>query len=103
MFLRLIQIRLATPSLGKIRQLVKPIRLKPEPPIRVPQTPSGRHSHAQRNAFRHRGAHQQSRSFARWNQSLRRSPNSNRFAQIVSDDFPILHLMSNVAPLNRIA
>ena len=34
--------------------------------------------HAQRNAFRRRDARLQSRSFARWNQSLRRSPNSNR-------------------------
>ena len=33
---------------------------------------------AQRNAFRRRDASQQSRSFARQNQSLRRSPNSNR-------------------------
>ena len=33
---------------------------------------------AQRNAFRRRDVRQQSRSFARWNQSLRRSPNSNR-------------------------
>ena len=32
----------------------------------------------QRNAFRRRDVCQQSRLFARWNQSLRRSPNSNR-------------------------
>jgi hypothetical protein len=37
MFLRLIQIRLTTPSLEKIRQPVKPIRRKRESPIRVPQ------------------------------------------------------------------
>jgi hypothetical protein len=36
------------------------------------------HPRVQRNAFRRHDAHQQSRSFARWNQSLRRSPNSNR-------------------------
>jgi hypothetical protein len=33
------------------------------------------HPHAQRNAFRRRGAHLQSRSFARWNESLRHSLN----------------------------
>ncbi len=32
----------------------------------------------QRNAFRHRDARQQRRSFARENPRLRRSPNSNR-------------------------
>ena len=51
-------------------------------------TPSAFHPHAQRNAFRRRDVRLQSRSFARWNQSLRRSPNSNRFAEIVGDDFP---------------
>ena len=50
----------------------------PEPPIRVRGKPSAFHPHAQRNAFRHRSVRPQSRSFARWNQSLRRSPNSNR-------------------------
>jgi hypothetical protein len=30
--------------------------------------------------------------FARWNQSLRHSLNSNRFLEIVSDDFPGFHL-----------
>jgi hypothetical protein len=33
---------------------------------------------AQRNAFHRRNVRLQSRSFARWNQSLRHSPNSNR-------------------------
>jgi hypothetical protein len=32
------------------------------------------HPHAQRNAFRRRDVHLQSRTFAHWNQSLRRSP-----------------------------
>src|SRR4029453_13163636 len=36
------------------------------------------HLHAQRNASRRRDVRLQSRSFARCNQSLRRSPNSNR-------------------------
>jgi hypothetical protein len=36
------------------------------------------HPRAQQDAFRRRDARQQSRSFARWNQSLRRSPNFNR-------------------------
>jgi len=41
-----------------------------ESPILVPQTPSTFHPHAQRNAFHHHDARLQSRSFARWNQSL---------------------------------
>ena len=36
------------------------------------------HRHAQRNAFRRRAVRLQSRLFARWNQSLRRSPNSSQ-------------------------
>src|SRR4029077_2068591 len=46
--------------------------------IRAPQTRPAFHPHEQRNAFRCRDVRQQSRSFARWNQSLRCSPNSNR-------------------------
>jgi len=42
--------------------------------------------------------HQQRRSFVRWNQPLRRSPNSNGFAEIVSDDFPELHV-DRIVPL----
>ena len=68
--LRLIQIRLTTPSLEKSRQLVKPIRRKLESPIPVPETQSAFHPRAQLNAFRRRDARLQSRSFARWNQSL---------------------------------
>src|SRR4029453_9818969 len=41
-----------------------------ERPIRVRQTPSTFHRRAQRNAFRCPDARQQSRTFARWNQSL---------------------------------
>jgi hypothetical protein len=57
--LRLIQIRLAEPSLDKLCQLVKPIRRQCEPPIRVRQTPSTFHPRAQRTAFRHRDVRQQ--------------------------------------------
>ena len=49
-----------------------------ESQIQVPETQSAFHPRAQRNAFRRRDVRLQSRSFARWNQSLRRSPNSNR-------------------------
>ena len=36
----------------------------------------------------------QSRSFARWNQSLRRSlPTATGLGEIVGDDFPVLHAM----------
>ena len=62
--LRLIQIRLTTPSLEKNSPPVKTIRRKRESPIRVPKTQSAFHPHAQRNAFRRRDARQQSRSFA---------------------------------------
>jgi hypothetical protein len=44
----------------------------------IPQERLTFHPHAQQNAFRRRDARPQSRSFARWNQSLRRSPTSNR-------------------------
>jgi hypothetical protein len=56
----------------------KQIRRKRESQIRVPETPPTIHPHAQRNAFRRRDAHQQSRLFVRWNQSLRHNPSSNR-------------------------
>ena len=49
---------------------------------RIPASSSKKSStfdpRAQQNACRHRDARQQSRSFARWNPLLRRSPNSNR-------------------------
>jgi hypothetical protein len=54
-----------------------------ESPIQVPQTQSAFHPHAQRNAFRRRGARLQSRSFARWNQSPIRNPNSNRLCALL--------------------
>jgi hypothetical protein len=53
--------------------------------IPIPKTQSAFHPHAQRTASRRRGARQQSRSFARWNQRLRHSPNPTGVAEIVSD------------------
>jgi hypothetical protein len=47
-------------------------------PIPVPQTPLAFLRRAQRNAFRRRDAHQQSRLFVPENPRLRHSPNSNR-------------------------
>jgi len=47
-------------------------------PLPVPKTQSAFHPHVQRNASRHRDTRQQSRLLARWNQSLTRSPSSNR-------------------------
>jgi hypothetical protein len=41
--------------------------------------------------FRHHDARPQSRLFARCSPRLRHSPNSNRLAVIVSDDFPVFH------------
>jgi len=49
-----------------------------ESPLRVLKTRSTIHPHAQRNAFRRRGVHRQSRSFAPEDQGLIRSPNFNR-------------------------
>jgi hypothetical protein len=46
-----------------------------ELPLPVPETRSAFHPLVQPNAFHCRDARQQSRSFARWNQSLRHSPN----------------------------
>jgi hypothetical protein len=63
--------------LKKSRRLVKPIlqcRIVDFNSIKAVNF----HPPAQRNAFRRRDAHQQSRSFACWNQSLTRSPNSSR-------------------------
>jgi hypothetical protein len=42
-----------------------------------------------RTDFHHRDVHLQSRSFARWNPALRRSPTPTGLAEIVSDDFPV--------------
>ena len=70
-------------ALIKIPSIVNTIRRERKSPIRVPETQSAFHPHAQRNAFRRRDVRLQSRSFARWNQSLRRSPNSNRLLGIV--------------------
>ena len=58
-------------------------------PIQAQQTQSTFHRRAQRNASRCRDVRQQSRSLARWNQSLRHSPNSAllRFSAIISRYF----------------
>jgi len=50
----------------------------PESPLPIPKTPSVFHLDAQRNAFRRRDVHLQSRLFAPENQQLRRIPTSNR-------------------------
>jgi hypothetical protein len=46
--------------------------------IPIPKTQSTFHPPAQRNTFRRRDMRQRSKGSAGWNQSLRRSPNSNR-------------------------
>src|SRR4030095_13817986 len=81
----------ATASFEKSWRLVKPIRRKRRSQIRVPETLSVFNPLAQRNAFRRRDVLPQRRSFARWNQSLRRSPTLPGFAEIVRDDFPVFH------------
>ena len=55
--------------------------LSPQPLIAQRREPNSTYARAlfsKSNAFRRPDAHLQSRSFARWNQSLSRSPNSNR-------------------------
>jgi len=63
------------------RKKKNPLRLQPQREEgfdnALEQAPDS-HRRAQRNAFRRCDAHLQSRSFDRWNQSLRRSSNSNR-------------------------
>jgi hypothetical protein len=75
---RLIQIRFAASSLKKSHLRVKHNDREGESQIRVPETPSAFPRQAQRSVFHHRDARQQSRAFARWNQSLTHSHNSNR-------------------------
>jgi hypothetical protein len=58
--------------------VAQPRTARTELPIPIPQTLSAFHPRAQRNAFRCRGVRLQSRSFARKNQSLKRSPSSNQ-------------------------
>jgi hypothetical protein len=66
------------PAIGSSDFLNETHRKHGSPPLRVLETQSTFHPHAQRNAFRPRDARLQSRSFARWKQSLKHSPNSNR-------------------------
>ena len=77
--------------LKKSGQRGKAIRRNHKPLIRVQEKPSVFNLRAQRNAFRRRDARQLRRLFARKNPRLRRGPKSG-FAEIVSDDFPVLHL-----------
>jgi hypothetical protein len=47
--------------------------------------PTAFHLIERQTSFRCPDAHQQSRSFARWNQSLRRSQTPTGFAKVISD------------------
>jgi hypothetical protein len=77
----------------KSRYLINLIRLKRESPIRVRETPSTFHRRAQRNAFHRRDVRLQSKLFARWNQSLRRSATRTGFAEVVGYYLPVALLM----------
>ena len=68
----------AAASIDQVRKLQLPGEHDRPTQIRVPETQSTFHPHAQRNAFHRRDAREQSKSFAAPNQGLRRSPNSNR-------------------------
>ena len=65
--------------------------VRPNRRFEFPETHSVCHPPARRNASHRRDVRLQSRLFANWNQSLRHSPNSTRFLEIVSDNFPVLH------------
>src|ERR1043166_2156747 len=69
---------------------VEAIRRKREPLIQVPQTQLTFHPLAERNAFRYRGVHQQSRLFALRNPQLDPDQAPTSFAEIVSDCLPVL-------------
>jgi pSer/pThr/pTyr-binding forkhead associated (FHA) protein len=56
--------------------------------IRVPETQSTFHPHAQRNAFHRRDARQQSRAFARARPQLQHSPKSNRLYSVCPPGAP---------------
>ena len=70
----------AAASIDQVRKLQLPGEHDRPTQIRVRETQSAFHPHAQRTAFRRRDARQQSRSFAPRNQRLRRSPSSNRLS-----------------------
>jgi len=63
-----------------------------ESPIPIPQKPSIFLPFVQRNAFRRRGVHQQSRSFDLRSQQLRPSPTPTAFAEVVGNGFPVANL-----------
>jgi hypothetical protein len=65
-----------------------------KPPSPIPGTQSAFHPRAQRSVDRGRDVRQLRRSFALCDPRLRRSPNSNRFAQIVCYEFPVFHVDS---------
>ena len=58
----------------------------------IPETQSAFHPRAQRSAFHRRDARQQQRLFARLELIAETQPQLHpAFAEIVSDDFPVLH------------
>jgi len=62
-------------------------------PFPIPETQSAFHPRAQRSAFHRRDARQQQRLFARLELIAETQPQLHpAFAEIVSDDFPVLHL-----------
>ena len=68
----------AAASIDQVRKLQLPGEHDRPTQIRVRETQSAFHPHAQRTAFHRHDERQQSRSLARWNPRLRHSPNSNR-------------------------
>jgi hypothetical protein len=93
--LRLIQIRLATSSVEKITTACQASSLRPRITDSNSTNALSFSSARTTNAFRRRDVRLQSRLFARWNQSLRRSPTPTGFAQIISDDFPVAHVAAD--------
>ena len=65
----------AAARIDQVRKLQLPGEHDRPTQFRVRETQSAFHPHEQRTAFHRHDGRQQSRSFARWNQSLKRSPN----------------------------
>jgi hypothetical protein len=74
---------------GLRRRRFVTVRADDESPLVVPEAQSAIHLRDQRTASHRRDVRQQSRSFARWNQSLKYSPKLQPcFIETVGDYFP---------------
>src|SRR6516165_6925270 len=63
-------------------------------PFPIPQMQSVFDPHAQRNAFLHHDARQQSRSSAPYTSKADTAPSPSGFAEIIRGDFPVLRAVN---------